>query len=167
MAVQIASGAGLTLLLAINANYRRVATLEKTMRITVADYIRPYMGHRGITPEHIENAKDLLVRVDALLTELVEAGTVDLEVNQATGSLVSGWKNGGWRPQECPEGAPNSSHKNGQGVDVYDPDGDIDSAINDELLAKHGLYREHPAQTRRWCHLTTRPPRSGRRTFYA
>lgn len=136
-------------------------------RISLADYFAAHAGHAGITAAHRAAAEEMLVRVNALLADLVEKRGVDLDLNPATGTLVSGSKYGGWRPKDCPEGAPNSSHKEGRGVDVYDPEGDIDDAIDDALLEKHGLYREHPAQTRTWCHLTDRPPKSGRRTFYA
>ncbi|MBP8282586.1 MAG: hypothetical protein KAX46_01510 [Chromatiaceae bacterium] len=135
--------------------------------ITLSDYFATYAGHGGITAEHRANAEVLLVKVNGLLTELVAIGAAKLDINPKTGSLISGSKNGGWRPRDCPEGADNSSHKEARGVDVYDADGDIDKALTDARLAKHGLYREHPSQTRFWCHLTDRAPRSGKRTFYA
>lgn len=135
--------------------------------ITLADYFAGYPGHAGITTEHRANAEQLLVKVNAVLTEIVAIGAAKLDINPKTGSLISGSRNGGWRPRECQEGAEKSSHKEGRGVDVFDPDGDIDMALTDARLAKHGLYREHPSQTRFWCHLTDRAPRSGKRTFYA
>jgi hypothetical protein len=135
--------------------------------ITLADYFAGYKDHKGITPEIRSRAAMLLTHVNAFLLELCEDGQCDYDINPITASMISGVKNGGWRPQECPEGAPKSSHKQGQGIDIYDADGDLDNACTDVLLAKHGLYREHPAQTRTWMHLTTRAPRSGRRTFYA
>ena len=136
-------------------------------RITLSDYFAGYAGHPAITAEHRASAEMLLVQVSALLADLIVGGDADLDINPQTGSLISGHKNGGWRPPECPEGAPNSSHKQGKGIDIYDADGDLDAACHDDLLARHGLYREHPAQTRGWLHLTNRAPRSGRRTFYA
>jgi hypothetical protein len=136
-------------------------------RITLSDYFAAYAGHPGITAEHRASAEMLLVQVNALLVEIVAGGRADLDRNPKTGTLISGEKNGGWRPKNCTEGTENSSHKEGKGVDIYDADGDLDAACNDDLLARHGLYREHPAQTRGWLHLTNRAPRSGRRTFYA
>ncbi len=136
-------------------------------RINLGDLFSGYAGHPGITAEHRANAEILLIKVNALLTELQDLYRCTLDYNPKTGSLISGSKNGGWRPADCPEGAPNSSHKQGRGVDVYDPDGDLDATITDALLKKHGLYREHPSQTRNWLHLTDRAPRSGKRTFYA
>ena len=50
-------------------------------------------------------------------------------------------------------------------VDIFDPKNEIDGAITDQLLIAHELYREHPAATKGWCHLTTRAPHSGNRSF--
>ncbi len=136
-------------------------------RISLADYFAGWPGHPDITAEHRANAEAMLILVNALLLELSTSYRVIMHINPTTGSLVSGQLNGGWRPHDCPEGAPHSSHKKGRGVDVYDPDGNIDATITDDLLKKHGLYREHPAQTKHWCHLTDRAPGSGKRTFYA
>jgi hypothetical protein len=58
------------------------------------------------------------------------------------------------------------THETAEGGDWADEDGDIDDRITDELLAKYNLYREHPASTRRWVHLQTKAPKSGRRSFY-
>lgn len=132
--------------------------------ITVEEYFRAYADHRGITPEIHENAGELLSRVNALLDECEGLGWFP-KINPATGTLISGQKNGGWRPQECTIGAPTSSHKQGRGVDVADGDDSLDDFVDDEMLERHGLYREHPDDTPHWCHLTDRAPKSGRRTF--
>lgn len=134
------------------------------MTITTADYFRAYSGHPEITPEIEANADKLLVAVNALLEECIGLGWVP-HVNPATGTLISGQDNGGWRPRACPIGAPSSSHKQGRGVDVADADESLDSLIDDDMLERHGLYRESPDATPHWCHLTDRAPKSGRRTF--
>jgi hypothetical protein len=135
--------------------------------LTIEHYFGAYI-HKPEAQDSImrERAQVLLNRVNGLLAEAEFEG-VSLDTNPKTGSLVSGWTNGGFRPKDCPEGAPNSSHKYAMGIDIYDPDGDLDEWISDTTLEGYGLYREHPAQTKGWCHLTTRPPKSGRRTFYA
>lgn len=133
--------------------------------ITLADYVGKFADR--IPADHADNAKLLLIRVNTLLERAVGSGKVVLELNPKTGTLISGTQYGGWRPHGCPEGAENSSHKLGMGVDIYDIDGDLDEWLDDASLAMAGLYREHPSQTRHWCHLTTRPPNSGKRTFYA
>lgn len=135
--------------------------------LTVDEYFAGYKGSLAITATHRANAVVLVNRTNHFLRELLSFGDCDLDINPKTKSIISGWKNGGWRPKDCPEGAEKSSHKEGKGIDIYDPDGDLDSACTDDLLAKHGLYREHPSQTKGWMHLTTRAPRSGKRTFYA
>lgn len=135
--------------------------------ITLAEYFGSYNGHSDITPEIRAHAAVLLTRVNALL-EVARTAGVLLEINPATGSLISGSTNGGYRPRRCPVGARYSSHKEGMGVDVYDPhNGDLENWITDEILEEFGLYREHPSQTKEWVHFTTREPGSKRRTFYA
>lgn len=135
------------------------------MTITAEHYFKAYADHPEITDEIRANAETLLGRVNLLLDECVSMGWEPL-INPATRTYISGKQNGGWRPSDCPIGAPNSSHKTGSGVDVADGDGELDAMITDELLSRHGLYREHPESTPGWCHLTTRAPKSGRRTFY-
>lgn len=116
------------------------------------------------TPEHTKHAYELLRRVNDLLECYVESGG-KLEINPVTKSHVSGEKFGGFRPQDCPIGAPKSAHKTGEAVDVYDPDNKIDSWITDAILEKFDLYRESPAHTLTWLHLQSRKTGSGKRTF--
>lgn len=140
--------------------------------ITIEEYFGPWINHADATVAKRENAQALLGRVNSLLLEAVGAG-VEVETNPATHSHVSGQAYGGFRPQACPQGAPDSSHKTGEGVDVFDPIDALDDWIShfdtenggNTKLEECGLYREHPDDTRRWCHLTTRAPKSKRRTF--
>ncbi len=132
--------------------------------LTAYDYFKAYPEHPAITLEIHENAVELLGKVNALLEDCIAQGWVP-RVNPATGTLISGQLNGGWRPPECTIGAPSSSHKQGRGVDIADADDSLDAIIDDEMLAKHGLYRESPDATPHWCHLSDRAPKSGRRTF--
>jgi hypothetical protein len=133
--------------------------------ISLDDYVGPHADSPDWTPERKAAAFTMLEKSNALLAD-AEAHGVELEDNPKTGSLVSGEKYGGFRPQDCPQGAPHSAHKEGRGVDVYDPTGALDRWISDLILEKYGLYREHPADTGGWCHLTDRAPPSGRRTFH-
>jgi hypothetical protein len=134
--------------------------------ITLSDYFGKFNDHPAKTIAHVNNAERLLGKVNEMLTELFKTRNIDLDINPNTKTLIAGQTYGGWRPPECDIGAPNSAHKTGEAVDIYDADGDIDGAIDDPLLRKYGLYREHPSATRSWCHLTTRAPKSGRRSFY-
>jgi hypothetical protein len=98
----------------------------------------------------------------------MEATGLRFTINPLTQSLVGGETLGGFRPQDCPIGAPQSAHKQGLAVDIYDPDNKIDNWIigHQQVLKEFGLYFEHPTATPRWSHWTTRKPASGRRIFY-
>ncbi len=134
------------------------------MIINELDYFGPWMHHPEVTPEMRDTARTFLAKVNALLA-LAEKQGVKFKRNGCTGTCVSGEKYGGFRPQSCPQGAPNSSHKQGRGVDIYDPDNALDNWITDQMLEAIGLYREAPEATISWCHLTDRAPGSGKRTF--
>lgn len=130
------------------------------MHISLDDYFRDYEHDEALR----EAAEAMLEKVNALL-ESAEAHGVDLKVNPSTKTYISGKTYGGFRPQDCPIGAPQSAHKIARAVDVYDPQGELDRWITDARLAEFDLYREHPAHTTGWCHLSDKAPRSGRRTF--
>lgn len=132
--------------------------------ITVDQLFGKWADHPDATVERRANAANLLAKANPLLQCAADAG-VPLPTNPHTGSLVSGEGLGGFRPQACTIGAPASAHKQGRAVDVYDPSGDLDEWLTDARLEQFGLYREAPASTRGWCHLTDRAPGSGRRTF--
>jgi hypothetical protein len=78
----------------------------------------------------------------------------------------------GWRPAAVnaatPNAAPKSKHMKGQAVDLDDPEGDLDEwcLAHPEILEKIGLWQEHPASTKGWCHVQIVPPLSGKRVFY-
>lgn len=141
--------------------------------ITVAEYF----GAKPHSNALREAAEDLLAAVNGLLVEAEEQGSCAATVCPNTGTEISGSKggagDGGFRLPESATGAATSSHKEARAVDVYDPVGKLDGWLDrfedgaggNSKLAEHGLYREHPGATRGWCHLTTRAPRSGKRTF--
>lgn len=141
--------------------------------ITADQYFHnPATGQRkDHRPEHADAARDLLSKVNALLSRVsdVEWGW---PIDPDTGSCISGTSvkkggqgGGGFRLSTEP-GAERSKHKLAHAVDVYDPDDKLDGWITDELLEEFGLYREHPDHTLGWCHLQDLPPKSKRRTFY-
>jgi len=123
-----------------------------------------YFGKFTHTDEKKKSALIMLDRVNRLLHFMQSKG-VKTEINPATGCEISGQTYGGFRPQDCPQGAPLSSHKQGMAVDIYDPKNEIDAAITDAILLGHDLYREAPEATHHWAHLSTRSPASGHRTF--
>jgi hypothetical protein len=134
--------------------------------ITIGEYVGPWSGSVDWTPDKQREAKILLERVNNLLTEFETQGGI-LQVNRITKSQVSGETYGGFRPQTCPIGAPKSSHKLGMAVDVYDPANLLDLWIDKHpnVLVEFDLYREHAGYTQHWCHLGTKAPKSGNRTF--
>lgn len=136
-----------------------------------------YFAGKPHDVEHEIAASDLLARVRGLRDEAERAG-IHRQICPNTGSEISGSKNGsgdgGFRLPGATTGAPLSSHKEARGVDIYDPHNLLDNWIDqfdgpswgNSKLEQYGLYREAPAATPGWVHLTTRKPRfSGRRTF--
>ena len=127
--------------------------------------ISQYFQAKPHTSDHVVAAYDLLKRVDSLLQTL----NYTPPTCPNTGTQISGSKggsgDGGFRLNTATTGAALSSHKTGQGIDIYDPVNHLDDILTDTLLAQAGLYREAPSATQGWTHLTTRSPKSGHRTF--
>lgn len=118
-----------------------------------------------MTPVQEAAAQELLSRVNGLIGAYIEATGRDVPINPHTNSMISGLTEGGFRLPDCVQGASLSSHKEAKGVDINDPKNELDAWITRSTLEKFDLYREHPDHTIDWCHLTTRPPKSGCRTF--
>lgn len=139
--------------------------------ISLADY---FMGRREQYPlalnPRIEGEAVVTVDLVNKLLDRARAHGVTVPPSPRTGTLVSS----GWRPPavnaSTPGAAVNSKHMSGQALDVYDPDGDLDTWLMTDVglqcLAELGLWLEHPSATKGWCHLQTVAPRSGRRVFY-
>lgn len=135
--------------------------------VTLEQYVGPHSKSPDWTSERKANAIRSLKAFANLEAEMVEAGIV-FPINPVTGSGVSGQTFGGFRPQNCPQGASNSSHKTGEGLDRYDPKGEIDAWLmaHQDRLKAHRIYIEHPSKTAGWSHWTTRAPGSGNSVFY-
>lgn len=137
--------------------------------IAVEEYFGAKARHPDATPIRKACAFTLLERVNALLEHAASEGAYDWPIDPDTGTNISGSKggagDGGFRLSTATTGRPGSSHKEGEGVDVFDPENTLDAWLTDEVLEQHGLHREHPDDTPGWCHLQTRAPGSGRRTF--
>ena len=132
--------------------------------ISLSEYFGPWINHPDATPERVSAAETMLAAVNELLQE-AEANGIEIKANPHTGTCVSGQTYGGFRPQDCPQGAPHSSHKEARAVDIYDPDGALDRWLTDARLEAYGLYRENAESTLGWTHLSDKSPPSGRRTF--
>jgi hypothetical protein len=137
------------------------------MIISLEQYAGPWAGHEDWTPERQRNGTILLKSVNALIKDYEANTGKTLAINPITKSHVSGAKYGGFRPLDCEVGARLSSHKEAKAVDLMDKDEAFDKWLtaNPEKLVEHNLYREHPDATKGWCHLSTKAPRSGNRTF--
>lgn len=136
--------------------------------ILLADY---WMGRRlthalSLTPEIEHEAHHTVLAANALL-DTMGADGVERKVHPGTGMLITS----GWRPPAVNAAtagaAKNSLHMTGRAIDVYDPEGRIDSwcMTHLDLLAAAGLWLEHPDYTPRWSHWQTLAPGSRRRVF--
>ena len=132
--------------------------------------LQDYFGDKPHPTEYNLNALTLLYRVNNLLDAFVtDTGEVSVN-NPATGNQISGSKNGdgGFRLPTSLTGSSKSAHKVGMAVDIYDIGQHLDNWLdkNPDALIKYDLYREASASTPNWCHLGTKKPLSGKRTFF-
>ena len=131
--------------------------------------LQDYFNDKPHPNEYNLNALTLLYRVN----NLIAAYTTDTgklpQINPITGSQVSGSKggDGGFRLPTSTTGSSKSAHKQGMAIDLVDHDQHLDKWLDakPDALIKYDLYREEPASTLNWCHLSTRKPLSGKRTF--
>jgi len=135
--------------------------------ITVQQY---YMGRdveykSELTEQLRKNAELTVALANKLLIHALNNGVYP--VLNANKSFVRS----GWRPpavnRDTPNAAPRSNHMTCEAIDIEDNDGDLDEWCLNHLsvLEDIGLWMEHPAATKSWCHLQTKAPRSGRRVF--
>jgi len=134
---------------------------------TLADYVGPHADSPDWNEERQDNANALILACTKLQS-LLEAENVHFPLNPKTGTTISGETYGGFRPQDCPIGAPGSAHKEGLAVDRYDPGDLIDQFLlrRVDLLNQCGIYIEAPSTTPGWSHWTIRSPASGHVIFY-
>lgn len=134
--------------------------------ISVRDYFGTWADSADVTPERQANALKLLEAVNAMMAEM-EDSYVFFQINPFTRSQISGNVFGGFRPQSCKQGSTRSAHKDALAVDIYDPSGQIDDWLqnNVAILSKYNIYIEAPASTTNWTHWSIRPPKSGRHIF--
>jgi hypothetical protein len=135
--------------------------------ITMTQYARG----RAVPTEHAANAKLLLAAVNAILYEAAEDGayeyTPDLDTDCQISGARGGSGDGGYRLSASKTGATGSAHREGNAVDVFDPDRRLAvwCVENPDCLDKHGLWCEDFRWTPVWCHFQRVPPRSGKRIY--
>lgn len=117
--------------------------------------------HPECTYEVILNAQKTIAQVNKLLDRI---GAFH---RNAAPSISSGF-----RPSDVnaatQKAATCSAHLTGEAVDLVDKDGYISKCIRasgTDLLTQYDLYMEDESSTPGWCHLTIRPPKSGKRIF--
>lgn len=144
---------------------------------TLEQYLAPWVNRpefaRDATPLLHQRAIVLLSRVTEAMAEAEKFG-VTYELNSKRGDCMTS----GWRPSAynstVPNAAPRSLHILGGAVDLYDPEGVIDTfffgheghGIGREILVKHNLWMEHPSATKGWAHFQDKAPRSNNRFFF-
>ncbi len=131
--------------------------------------LQDYFGDKPHPTEYNLNALTLLYRVNNLIAAFVtDTGEISVN-NPKTGNQISGNKggDGGFRLPTSLTGSSKSAHKLAKAVDIYDKGNHLDNFLdkNPDALIKYDLYREESASTPGWCHLGTRKPPSGKRTF--
>lgn len=133
--------------------------------LTEEDYFGRVSHQYDPDPEVRRNAQKLLDKVNAMLDVINES-------HPGIGGAMNPHVNSGWRPAAynatVPGAAVKSKHITGQAIDLDDDDGDLDEFLyaNQKYLNLAGLWMEHPAATKGWCHLQSEPPRSGSRVFF-
>lgn len=139
--------------------------------------LQQYFGGRRTThstecsPNIEDNALRTVAIVNGLLANCARFGVVP-PINPG-GDFAGSQLNSGWRPPSintCTAGAsPTSMHMTGEAVDLHDPAGELDAFLmtpeGQFLLTDLGIWMESPDKTPGWCHVQTRPPKSGNRVF--
>lgn len=129
--------------------------------LTLDDYLQDRQFSHTFPGELLPNAEKMVERTNVLLTRYMAETGADLPRI-----------NSGWRPPTVNAlvqgAAKKSKHMTCEAIDLDDDDGLLDDWCMENLavLEEIGLWMEHPAATKGWCHLQIVPPRSGRRVFY-
>ena len=131
-------------------------TLEDYLNHWTINYSNADVPEEELTQEMRADAQITVDKANELLAQFGEERTIT----------------SGWRPVEVnklvPGAAAFSNHTRCLAVDISDPHGDLDewTLEHPEVLEDIGLWQEHPASTKGWCHVQTVAPRSGKRVFY-
>lgn len=136
--------------------------------ITVKQYFmdRDNEYRMELTDAMRANAETIVHKANLLLNMAIN-DRVFLSLNSNKSFVRSGW-----RPKEInartPGAAVMSKHMTCEAIDIEDIEGDLDEWCmnHQDVLEELGLWMEHPSATKSYCHLQTKPPRSGKRVFY-
>jgi uncharacterized protein YcbK (DUF882 family) len=142
-------------------SYEAIQPLESDMSkeanltyFTVREYLKGRVQLIDLSKELQDNMFNILMAADVVRRRygkplIVSSGYRSPEFNASIG------------------GAKNSAHMSCEAIDLVDIDGKLKDwiAANVNILEELDLYMEHPSATPTWCHLQTRPTRSGNRIF--
>lgn len=121
--------------------------------ITATEYLMGRASIDDLSEQELDNMSELLGVVNTLLADFGEYRKVNSGYRRPVDNNAAG-------------GAKGSAHLTCQAVDLTDKDGSLKAFCTAEVLEKYDLYMEHPDKSPSWCHLQTRPVRSGNRIFY-
>lgn len=133
--------------------------------------IEQYFGAKDHPFEHTSNATKLLIKVNRLLAIAQNDGGYHNWIDPDTGTQISGAKggsgDGAYRLPNSKTGASSSSHKTGDGIDIYDNLRILAQwcVHNTDAMDKCGLWAEDFRWTNGWVHLQAKPPASGKRIY--
>jgi hypothetical protein len=150
------------------ASTRIKARRNECSAVTLAEYwMERDVSHADELTEAVaRNAVVTVARVNRMLAVMAAHG-VRAQRQSETGSAIAS----GWRPAainaRVPAAVPDSPHVMGAACDLYDPRSTLDDWCMDHtpVLARLGLWLEHPEYTEGWCHVQIVPPRCGSRVF--
>lgn len=120
--------------------------------ITVTEYLMGRATHDDLTAEQCSNMHGIISMANQVLMDFGEFRKV-----------TSGYR----RPEDnkAAGGSKNSAHMTCEAVDLEDRNGKLKAFLTDELLEKYNLFRECDEACPSWCHISTRPTKSGLRIF--
>jgi len=136
-------------------NFNQISWKVKVKEYFTPAFCRGFKLTEPLNKTLENNLIDLLTKINALRIDfnkpmIVSSGYRSPEHNAKVG------------------GVTHSTHQSCQGIDIVDADGSLRRfciANNNAILKKHGLFMEHPAYTKGWCHLQTRKPQSSNIVF--
>lgn len=120
--------------------------------ITVSEYLMGRATIEQLEFEQASNMHGLISVVNSILLDFGEFRKVNSGFRRPEDNKAAG-------------GAKKSAHMTCEAVDLEDKDGMLKAFLTEEVCEKYDVYREVESATPSWCHIQTRPTRSGARIF--
>jgi hypothetical protein len=125
---------------------------EQIRLITVSEFLMGRATLETLSAELVSNMHGTVQAANAVLLDFGEYRKVDSGYRRPIDNAAAG-------------GSKHSAHMTCEAVDLEDKDGRLKAFLTEEMLEKYDLYREADSATPSWCHVQTRPTRSGHRIF--